>query len=245
MKKEIPEQVSQTEIVFKVEEIEPILSPPNMKVAPWAPMYCDLKQKDGSKKTMLIRSIEREEIPLVLPYIKRYMDVDRDLYDVVGARVYAELLALWRNRIKDEYFLIGQVDGALAGIANGRLLNEKINISLHTMAFMRGMNAGAVLYYAKCVYCFETLNQEEFWATYESYNGWKRWGIGMALPTYPYPDVQHELGGARVFYLTRKYWDALIRDYTKQLAGTELLPDPSPELLARNKQLIIPDEIMV
>jgi hypothetical protein len=42
-------------------------------------MYCDLKQKDGSKKTMLIRSIEREEIPLVLPYIKRYMDVDRAL----------------------------------------------------------------------------------------------------------------------------------------------------------------------
>ncbi|MCX5977152.1 MAG: N-acetyltransferase [Coprothermobacterota bacterium] len=245
MRKAIPEQVSQTEITFKVEEIEAILSPPDMVIKPWSPMYCDLKQKDGAKKTMLIRSIERDEIPLVLPYIKRYMDIDRDLYDVVGARVYAELLAMLRNRIKDEYFLIGTVDGELAGIANGRLLSEKINISLHTMAFMRGMNAGAVLYYAKCVYCFEVLQQEEFWATYESYNGWKRWGIGMALPTYPYPDVQHELGGARVFYLTRKYWDAYIREYTKQLAGTELLPNPLPELLEKNKQLIIPTEILV
>jgi hypothetical protein len=101
-------------------------------------MYGELKQKDGNKRTMLIRSIKQEEIPLVLPYIKRYMDVDRDFYDVVGARVYAELLALWRNRIKDEYFLIGPVDGVLAGIANGRMLSEKINISLHAMAVIPG-----------------------------------------------------------------------------------------------------------
>jgi hypothetical protein len=62
------------------------------------------------------------------------------------------------------------------GFANGRLMNEDINISLHTMALARGARIGAIMYYVKCHYAFEILGNNEFWATYESYNGWHRWG---------------------------------------------------------------------
>jgi len=34
-------------------------------------------------------------------------------------------------------------------------MNEDINISLHTMALLRGGRIGAVMYYAKAYYAFE------------------------------------------------------------------------------------------
>jgi len=73
-------------------------------------------------------------------------------------------------------------------------MNKEINISLHFMAFKPGLKIGATMYYEKCHYCFDILEQEKFWTTYESYNGWKRWGVGMAQPSYPWPEYQHELG---------------------------------------------------
>ncbi len=94
-------------------------------------------------------------------------------------------------------------------------MNEDINISLHTMALARGGRIGAIMYYVKTYYAFEILGNKEFWATYESYNGWHRWGLGMAQPSYPWPEYQHELGGARVYYVTKKYWDASIKDYVQ------------------------------
>jgi hypothetical protein len=61
--------------------------------------------------------------------------VDHDFYDIVGARVYAEVLGWIRNRLKDPYQLIGVIDGHVVAFWNGRLMNEDINISLHSMAF--------------------------------------------------------------------------------------------------------------
>ncbi|MFN8594846.1 MAG: hypothetical protein U0559_01485 [Anaerolineae bacterium] len=37
--------------------------------------------------------------------------IERDYYDIVSARLYGELLAWFRYRVKSEYCLMGQVDG--------------------------------------------------------------------------------------------------------------------------------------
>ena len=165
------------------------------------------------------------------------VDNEKDFYDIVGARVYAEILGWVRNRLKDPYQMVGLIDGELVGFANGRVMNDDVNISLHTMAFKRGYRAGAALYYAKCDYCFETLKQKEFWATYESYNGFKRWGIGMAQPSYPWPEVQHELGGARVYYVRKSYWDSDVKNYIRQMVGAELTRPVPQKLLDANKTI--------
>ena len=45
---------------------------------------------------------------------------------------------------KGSMYLVGLIDGLWAGFAsNGRLMNEDINISLHTMALVRGGRIGA------------------------------------------------------------------------------------------------------
>lgn len=196
MKLEPPEKVSEEKITLDVTEIEPLLQAPPMNLKPWPGAMVALK--DG--RTLYIRAARLEEAPKMLGYMKRVMEVEHDFYDIVGARVYAEILGWYRKRLKDPYTLVGLIDGQLAGFANGRLMNEDINISLHTMALARGGRIGAVMYYAKVYYSFELLGNKEFWATYESYNGWHRWGLGMAQPSYPWPEYQHELGGAGLLY---------------------------------------------
>jgi hypothetical protein len=173
------------------------------------------------------------------------MDEDHDFYDVVGARVYAELAGWYRHRLKDPYTLVGLIDGEWDGFANGRVMNKDINISLHTMALARGGRIGAVMYYAKAYYAFELLNNKEWWATYESYNGWHRWGLGMAQPSYPWPEYQHELGGARVYYVTKDYWDASIKNYVRQMVGAELDFDVPTEIVDANAILRVPDAVLV
>lgn len=239
MKKAPPEKVSQETVTFHVSELEPLLSPPAMRIPPFEPAMVKLKNGE----TMLIRPLKIEEAPLLLAYMKKMMDVDHDFYDIVGARVYAELLGWVRNRLKDPYQLVGLIDGHVVAFCNGRLMNEEINISLHTMAFRRGLRAGAIMYYAKCDYCFETLKQSEFWATYESYNGLKRWGIGMAQPSYPWPESQHELGGAKVFYVTKEYWDATVKKYLEEMIQTKLERPVPAALLKANEKVVMPETL--
>jgi hypothetical protein len=239
MKKEVPEKVSQNEVVFKVEEIEPLLSGPAMDLPHWEPMYITLP----NGRTMVIREMKKDEAPLLFPLLKKLIDTDHDFYDIVGVRVYAELLGWLRNRLKDPYQMVGIVDGKLAAFCNGRLMNKDINISLHTMAFMRGMKAGAVMYYAKAYYTFEILGQKEFWATYESYNGWKRWGVGMAQPSYPWPDVQHELGGARVYYITKEYWQTTVKKYLEDMIGAKLQAPVPEDLLKAAEKFEVPETL--
>jgi len=241
MKKETPEKVSQNQVIFDVREIEPILSPPPMNLLPWKPV--SIKLKTG--ETMLVRELKKEEAPLLLSYLDKVKNVDHDFYDIVGARVYAEVLGWYRNRLKDPYTFVGLINGKLVGFANGRLMNEDINISLHSMAFQRGAKIGAIMYYCKTYYTFEVLGNEEFWATYESYNGWKRWGVGMAQPSYPWPEYQHELGGAAVYYVTKEYWNATVKKYLEDYIGAKLETDVSKELLAKNEKLILPEKVEV
>jgi hypothetical protein len=241
MKLEPPEKVSEEKITLDVSEIEPLLQAPPMGFKPWPGAMVALK--DG--RTLYIREARLEEAPKMLGYMKRVMEVEHDFYDIVGARVYAEILGWYRKRLKDPYTLVGLIDGQLAGFANGRLMNENINISLHTMALARGGRIGAVMYYAKAYYGFEIIGSKEWWATYESYNGWHRWGLGMAQPSYPWPDVQHELGGARVYYITKKYWDSTVKDYIRQMAGTELNFEVPESVVKANEEMRIPDEVTV
>jgi hypothetical protein len=151
--------------------------------------------------------------------------------------VYAEILGWYRKRRKDPYTLIGLIDGKWVGFANGRLMNSRINISLHTMAMKRGLRIGAIMYYTKAAYAFDILGQEEWWATYESYNGWMRWGVGMAQPSYPWPEYQHELGGARVYYVTKEYWNTTIRGYLENYTGAKLVRPVPEDLLESNSAI--------
>lgn len=238
---ESPTKVSQDHITLDVREIEPLLQGPAMGMQPWP--GASIKLKDG--RTMYIREATLAEAPALMQYMKRVMDVDHDFYDVVGARVYAELAGWYRSRLKDPYTIVGLIDGEWVGFCNGRLMNEDINISLHTVAVSRGARIGAIMYYVKAYYAFEILGNKEFWATYESYNGWHRWGLGMAQPSYPWPDVQHELGGARVFYITKKYWDSTVKEYLRQMVGADLVFDVPAELVAANAVLRVPENVTV
>jgi hypothetical protein len=173
------------------------------------------------------------------------MEFEHDFYDIVGARVYAELLGWYRKRLKDPYVMVGMIDGQLAGIVNGRLMDEEINISHHTMTFLRGGRVGAVLFYCKAYYAFEILGNEEFWSTYESYNGWRIGSLAMAQPSYPWPELQHELGGARVYYVTKDYWDSTIKDYARQMVGSDLNFDLNEEIINANQTIPAPVDVQV
>ncbi len=241
MKVELPTKASQPTIEIDVREIEAMLQAPPMDLKPWPGAMIQLK--DGS--TLYIREAKMEETPMMLEYMKKLMEVDHDFYDIVGARVYAEILGWYRKRLKDPYTMVGLINGKWVGFCNGRLMNEDINISLHTMALTRGNRIGAIMYYAKAYYAFEMLGNDEFWATYESYNGWYRWGLGMAQPSYPWPDVQHELGGAKVFYVTKKYWDRVVKNYVRQMVGADLVFDVPDAIVKANETMIVPDEVVV
>jgi hypothetical protein len=242
MKFDLPEQVSQEKIEIDVRDIEAMLQGPAMKLPPFGD--ATVKLKDG--RTLYIREARRDEAPKMMEYMKRIMEVDHDFYDIVGARVYSEILGWYRHRLKDPYTLVGLIDGVWAGFANGRVMNEKVNISLHTVALDRGGRIGAVMYYAKAYYAFEMIKNTEWWATYESYNGWSRWGLGMAQPSYPWPEVQHELGGARVYYVTKNYWDQLIKDYVKQMAGGAELDFNVPDSIRKaNENFTVPEGVNV
>jgi len=238
---EPPTKASQEKITLDVREIEPLLQGPALAMPPWPGAMITLE--DG--RTMYIRAATLEEAPAMMGYMKRVADVHHDFYDVVGARVHAELAGWYRKRLKDPYTLVGVIDGKWVGFANGRLMNEDINISLHTVAIARGGRIGAVMYYAKTYYAFELLGNKEFWATYESYNGWHRWGLGMAQPSYPWPETQHELGGARVYYVRKNYWDSTVKNYVRQMIGADLNFDVPESVVKANATLKIPAEVQV
>lgn len=243
MKVALPCEVSQKEVVFAAEEIEALLQPPPMVQKPFVPRMITLKGK-----TMLVREAKESEIPLLEQYMLKIFQSEqfksgKDYYDIVVARVYAELLGVRRKRLKDPYTFVGLVDGELAAFSNGRLFNEDINISLHTVAINRGMRAGAVMYYAKCVYCFDVLGQKEFHATYESINGLKRWGLGMCQPSKPWPDFQHELGGAKVFYITKQYWEARVKKYLLDIVGADLTTNVPADIIKKNEVMRLPDSV--
>jgi len=183
-------------------ELEEVLRAPEVPQAKYPPKVITL----ANSKKMVVREVQREDVPVLLKAVRPTINVERDYYDIVGVRLYAELLGWYRYRVRNEYCLIGQVDGYLVGIVNGRMLNEKIGISLHTLAIDRGLRVGSHLFASKMEHHIEYLGQEEVRIVAESPIGFRRWMIEYGLELLP--DVQHELGGATAYRLTKQiYYD--------------------------------------
>jgi len=207
-------------------ELEAYLRPPEMPMAPYPAKVITLAT--GAK--MVVREVDRDAVPILLEAVKPTIQVSRDFYDIVGVRVYAELLGWYRYRVRDEFCIIGQIDGLLVGIVNSRLFSPQLGISLHTLAIERGLRIGAHLFAAKMEHHIEYLNQEEVLITAESPIGFRRWMLEYGLEKR---DGQHELGGAAPYALTR---DLYFKNKPRLVAGERPVP---PELIAVAEEEII------
>jgi len=200
-------------------ELEAVLRAPELEMPPYPPKVITL----ANSKKMVVRQAKQEDVPILLDAVRPTLDIPRDYYDIVGARLYAELLGWYRYRVRNEYCLVGQVDGFVVGMVNGRMMNKDIGISFHTLAIDRGMRVGAHLFASKMEYHIEYLGQQEVWITAESPIGFRRWMIEYGL--IKQDDVQHELGGATSYKLTRELY---FETKSRLVAGTRPVP---PELL--------------
>jgi len=184
-----------------IDKMEQSLRPVETPMAAYPAKYITL----ATGEKMVVRQISRDEVTLVLEAVKPLMTVERDFYDIVASRVYSELLGYYRYRVKDEYCLIGTIDGVIVGVVNGRLVDNKVGMSYHTLTLKQGLRIGAQLFAAKMEYHFDYLKQEEVWVVAESPNGFKRWMIEYELESRP--QIWHELGGVPTFVLTKKLWE--------------------------------------
>ena len=211
-------------------ELEKVLRAPEVEQPPYPSKVITL----ANGKKMVVREVTRENVPTLLKAVHPTLFIHRDYYDIVGARLYAELLGWYTYRVRNEYCIIGQVDGFLVGIVNGRMMNKDIGISLHTLAIDRGLRVGSHLFASKMEHHIEYLGQKEVLIVAESPIGFRRWMIEYGLEK---TDIQHELGGASSYRLTRElYFDSKPR----LVVGDRPVP---PNLLAKaQEEILIADE---
>ena len=177
-------------------ELESVLRPPELLMAPYPPKVITL----ANGKKMVVRQVTREDVPVLLNAVRPTLKIPRDYYDIVGVRLYAELLGWYRYRVQNEYCLVGQVDGIVVGIVNGRMMNQNTGWSLHTLAIDRGLRVGSHLFASKMEHHIEYLGQQEVLIVAESPIGFRRWMIEYGLePTH----IPHELGGAPSYRLSK------------------------------------------
>lgn len=238
MKLTPPTPVSVDTLTIDIGEVEAILQGYPMQLPAWPEATFQLK--DG--RTLYLRSMTNEDVPTLLGFMEKVMKVEKDFYDIVGVRVYGEILAIPRKRLKDAFTILGMVDGELVGFANGRFWSKDLAISLHTMAFSRRGRVGWAMYYAKTYYAMEICKAKEWWSTFESYNGWRMAGLAMAQPTKPWPEYQHELGGAKVFYVSQDHWNIQLKQYLVDTVGSDLNFDVSEEVRKANAVLRVPEK---
>ncbi|MCL4517482.1 MAG: hypothetical protein M1379_18200 [Firmicutes bacterium] len=184
-----------------VDKMEQSLRPVETPMAPYPAKYMTM----ASGEKMVVHQVERESVPRLLEAVKPLMTVEKDFYDVVASRINSELVGWYRYRVKDEYCLVGTIDGVLVGLVNGRMLDDKTGMSYHTMALRRGLRIGAQLFAAKMEYHFDFLGQQEVWIVAESPIGFRRWMIEYELESRP--EHWHELGGVPTYVLTRALWE--------------------------------------
>jgi hypothetical protein len=239
MKVDLPTPVSTEEMKLDVREIEGILSSPAMNLPVWRD--AQVKLPDG--RTLFIRAMKDSDIDPMLGYLERVMKVEKDFYDIVGVRVYGEVLAVRRKRLKDPFTFVGLVDGEWLGFANGRVWDKDVAVSLHTLTFSRRAKLGWPMYYAKTYYAMEMVKVQEWWSTFESYNGWRMAGLSMAQPTKPFPQQQHELGGAKIFYVNQDTWQGRLKDYCKQVIGQDLDFNVTDEVRKANENFRVPETL--
>ena len=211
-------------------ELEKVLRAPEVEQPPYPSKVITL----ANGKKMVVREVTRKDVPTLLKAVHPTLFIHRDYYDIVGARLYAELLGWYTYRVRNEYCLVGQIDGFLVGIVNGRMMNEDIGISLHTLAIDRGLRVGSHLFASKMEHHIEYLGQKEVLIVAESPIGFRRWMIEYGLEK---TDIQHELGGASSYRLTRElYFDSKPR----LVVGDRPVP---PNLLAKaQEEILIADE---
>jgi len=190
-----------------VGELEKKLRPPQLDLKPYPSKVITL----ASGEKMVVREANREEVGVLLDTVHPLMGVAKDFYDIVAARMYAELLGWYRYRVANEFVLVGAIDGEIAGIVNSRLVDEEIGMSLHTLTVKRGLRIGAQLFASKMEHHLEILGQKEVWIVAESPIGFNRWMIEYVLEdrSHLYPNVHHELGGVPTYVLTRPLYDAV------------------------------------
>jgi len=202
---------------FSVEEIEGYLGgipddPAFQK--PFVPKMYTLKNGEP----IIIRPAKKEEAPVILKSLKPLIDskYDKDFYHLVGVRTYAEVLAWHQNRLKDTYVIVAtKKDGELVGLVDHRFWDKNIAVSLHTLVLKRAERVGVVLYLSKIEHAFDVVGVNEWWATFESPFGF-RLGFRFQHVTKPWPEMQHELGGARIFYINRQQWEQYVKPFAKE-----------------------------
>ncbi|RMH30051.1 MAG: hypothetical protein D6691_01860 [Candidatus Hydrogenedentota bacterium] len=212
-----------------MDHLEAMLRPPRMEMPPYPAKYIVL----ANGEIMVVRQASLDEVDVLLEAVDPLRKLDRDFYDIVAARLYAELLGWKRHRVRNEYCLVGVVNGVLAGIVNGRMFDEKYGISYHTLTLKRGLRVGAHLFASKMEYHIEYLGEEEVWIVAESPIGHRRWMI--EYPLEQRFQIQHELGGAPSWALTRETY---FKAKPRLVKGTRPVP---PELLATSYPIRIPD----
>jgi hypothetical protein len=209
-------------------DLEKILRPVDHPMKPFPAKYMTLASGDK----MVIRQATRDEVPELLRHVAPLMVVERDYYDLVAARVYAELLGWYHHRMQDEYVLVAQIDGELAAIVNGRAVTPKLGMSLHTLALRRGLRIGAHAFAAKMEYHIDILGHDEVLVVAESPIGFRRWMIEYHLAERF--DTSHELGGVPSYALTRELFD---RARGALVVGRRPV---SEDLLAKAHEAILP-----
>jgi hypothetical protein len=214
-------------------ELEAVLRPPEFPMAPYPPKVITL----ANGKQLVVREIVREEIPRVLQAVRPIMTYERDYYDIVASRIYAELLAWYRYREQCEFCLIGQVDGMLVGLVNSRMYTAKTGMSLHTLTTDRGLRIGSHLFAAKMEHHIEYLHQDEVLIVAESPIGFRRWMIEYGLEK---TDIPHELGGAPSYRLSKELYYA-----TKERLVVGDRPVPPDLLEVAVREIIVVDEATV
>jgi hypothetical protein len=217
-----------------IEELEKSLRPPELALKPYPPKVITL----ASGEKMVVREAKREEIGVLLETVHPLMGVQKDFYDIVAARMYAELLGWYRYRVANEFVLVGAVNGEIAGIVNSRLVDKDVGMSLHTLTVERGLRIGAQLFAAKMEHHLEFLGQKEVWIVAESPIGFRRWMVEYALENrgHLFPETRHELGGVPTYVLTRALYDA-VRD--EKVSGQRPV---DPKLLGTADVLRPPEE---
>jgi hypothetical protein len=209
-------------------DLEKILRPVDSAMKPYEPKYMML----ASGEAVVVRQVDRDEIPDLLKHVEPLIHVERDFYDVVAARVYAELLGYYQHRFQDQYVLALQVDGELAAIVNGRQVTPTLGLSLHTLALRRGLRIGAHGFAAKMEYHIDTLGHDEVLIVAESPIGFRRWMIEYKLEKRFH--IPHELGGVPSWALTRELFD---QARSTLVVGRRPVP---AELLEKARDKILP-----
>jgi hypothetical protein len=209
-------------------DLEKTLRPVDSTMKPYPSKFMTL----ASGEEMVIRQVGRDDVPTLLDHVEPLLHVERDYYDIVAARVYAELLGYYRHRVQDEYVLIAQIDGELAAIVNGRQVTPELGMSLHTLALRRGLRIGAHAFAAKMEYHIDILGHDAVLVVAESPIGFRRWMIEYQLEQRF--GTPHELGGVPSYALTRELFD---RARSKLVVGRRPVPE---QLMARAEGAILP-----